>query len=203
MDLAFLPATDPGDKTYGTIPTQIATRPDACVRQVSYPSLAWYNAAVRREAIAQIRAWGVAPVILVGFSKSGLGAWNIARAIPDLVSTTIIFDAPVTREQLPSWDARPFYADNAAWLADLPSRTIRDFHSAMPTTHQLILISGEGFHEEMCTLSLALDEAGLAHAFLPRPHMKHHWNSGWIEEGLIKSLEHSPAGDRLKAPPEE
>ena len=52
----------------------------------------------------------------------------------------------------------------------------------------LVLISGGSFFDEMCTLSLAMDEAGIAHAFLPRPHLKHHWNSGWIEEGLSEML---------------
>ena len=74
MDIVFLPATDPGDTTCGTIPKELAGYPDASVRQVRYPALVWYNDAVRKEAVAQIRACGAAPVVLVGSSKSGLGA---------------------------------------------------------------------------------------------------------------------------------
>ena len=195
MDIVFLPATAPSDETYGTIPRKMVGYPGSSVRQVCYPSLVWYNDGVRKEAIAQIRAWGVAPVVLVGFSKSGLGAWNLARSIPDIVSATIIFDAPVAREHLPPWGTDAFYANDTEWQRDLPANTIQSFASAMPTSHQLVLISGEGFHDEMRTLSQALDEAGLAHAFLPRPHMKHHWNSGWIEEGLNTLLEQADGGD--------
>jgi pimeloyl-ACP methyl ester carboxylesterase len=182
LNLVFLPVSAPGDDEYGTIPNQIAG-PDTTNRQVTYPILVWYNQAVRQEAIEQIRAWALDPVVLVGFSKSGLGAWNLARTIPDRVRATIIFDAPVAREQ-PEWDIGAFYAEDAAWQDDLPIRTIREFEAAMPAPHQLILISGEVFHEEMCAFSRELDRAGLAHAFLPRPHLKHQWNSGWIEEGL-------------------
>ncbi len=184
LNLVFLPATGPGDITFGTIPDSIAGYPDASIRRVGFSRLVWYNEAVRKETIAQISAWDVAPIVLVGFSKSGLGAWNIARTIPDLVSATIIFDAPAARLQLPPWGTDAFYPDDAAWQANLPIRTIREFKTAMHTEHQLVLISGANFHDEMSALSDALAANGVPHLFLPCPDMKHHWNSGWIEVGL-------------------
>lgn len=189
IHLVFLPATDPGDETYGTVPERIESYPAVSTHQVHYPTMVWYNEAVRREAVAQIRSLDVASVILVGFSKSGLGAWNIAQTIPDRISGTIIFDSPVASEDRQRFGTAPFYRDDTSWHRDLPLRTIREFQAVMPKEHNLVLVSGEGFHEEMCALSDAMDEAGLAHAFLPRPHLKHHWNSGWIEEGLREMLE--------------
>lgn len=184
LNLVFLPATEPGDKTYGSVPERIEGYPGALLRQVHFPTLVWYNEPVRREAIAQIRAWGGEPVILVGFSKSGLGAWNILRTIPDRISATIIFDAPVAREKLPPWGTAPFYADDASWQQDLPLRTVADVQAVVVDTHKLVLLSGVGFHEEMCTLAQALAGTRVRHVFLPRPNLKHHWQSGWVEEGL-------------------
>jgi hypothetical protein len=97
---------------------------------------------------------------------------------------TIIFDSPVARDALPPWGTAPFYKDDAAWQEDLPLRTCEQFKAVMPANHKLVLISGTGFHAEMCTLSDKLSGIGLEHIFLPRPDMKHHWNSGWLEEGL-------------------
>lgn len=182
--LVFLPATADDDPRYGTIPTQLEGYPDASILRVRYPSMVWYNRAVRAEAIDQIRSWRVAPLVLIGFSKSGLGAWNIARAIPERVAATIIFDGPVARQVLPPWGAAPFYADDAAWQRDLPLNTLAEFQAAVPAPHRLVLISGRSFHQEMETLSLALGSAAVQHTFLPRPTMEHHWNAGWIEEGL-------------------
>jgi len=189
MNLVFLPATEPGDNTYGVVPEKIASCPKALIHTIQYPNLVWYNERVRAEAIAQIRAFKVSPIILVGFSKSGLGAWNIMRTIPDLISGTIIFDSPVARETLPPWGTGPFYEDDSSWQNDLPIRTIEEFQASMPETHQLILISGPSFHDEMCQLSDELSKSGSVHSFLPRPHLKHHWNSGWIEEGLNEIVE--------------
>ena len=189
MNLVFLPATHPGDQTYGAVPERIEGHPAAAIYQIRYPTLVFYNEAVREDAIAQIRSLGVSPVVLVGFSKSGLGAWNIARTIPELVSGTIIFDVPVAYEDCPCLGTGSFYEDNASWQKDLPIHTVREFQAATGKTHRLVLISGEAFHEQMCALSHAMTRIGLDHAFLPRPHMKHHWNSGWIEEGLNEMAE--------------
>lgn len=188
MNLVFLPATEPGDRTYGTVPERVEGYPAARIHEVHYPSMVWYNEGIRKEAIAQILALDVESVILVGFSKSGLGAWNIARTIPDRVSGTIIFDAPVARDERHPSETAPFYASDVSWQEDLPIRTVPDFQAAMPGTHSLVLISGSSFHEEMCRLSYTLSKAGAKHVFLPRPHRQHHWDSGWVEEGVSRVL---------------
>ena len=109
--------------------------------------------------------------------------------IPDRVAGTIIFDAPVGTEDRNRFDTDAFYEDEASWQRDLPLHSVNDFQAVMPESHSLVLISGEVFHTEMSALSKMMDEAGLTHAFLPRPGLKHHWNSGWIEEGLAELLE--------------
>lgn len=84
---------------------------------------------------------------------------------------------------------QPFCADDDAWQADLPLRNVQAFDAALPKTHRLVLISGANFHEEMGSLSQALSDIGHKHVFVDRRDMKHHWNSGWIEEGLKRFLE--------------
>lgn len=184
MNLVFLPATDSSDDTHGQPPDRVADFPEASCYTVKYPELVWYNANIRSQAIAQIQSRDRRPIVLVGFSKSGPGAWNIARAIPELVSATIIFDAPMTREELPMWGAEQFYKGDKDWQKDLPINSISEFQDAMSDTHRLVLISAEGWHSEMAQMSKALSLAGCRHSFIARPDMKHHWNSGWIEEGL-------------------
>ena len=183
VNIVFLPATDPDDRNFGTIPERIEGHPEVDIHHVRFPVMVWYNKAVRDQALQQIDSLHLASMVVVGFSKSGLGAWNIARSIPEHVEATVIFDAPVASEKLLQW-AVPYYTDNETWLADLPIRHVPDFKAAMPARHKLVLISGAQFHDEMSALSRALAAAGTEHVFLPRPHLKHHWNSGWIEEAL-------------------
>jgi pimeloyl-ACP methyl ester carboxylesterase len=182
--LVFLPATAPGDRTYGTIPELLPEFPAATVHAVRFPDLVWYNREIRAQAVAQIRALNLPPVVLVGFSKSGLGAWNIAREHPELVGAVIIFDAPVFRDVLPPWETDAFYADDKAWREDLPLRQMAGPARLFPAGLPLILVSGATFHDEMAELSRALCRIGIEHTFHSSPNYPHHWNSGWIEAAL-------------------
>lgn len=192
MNLVFLPATDPEDTTYGSIPQRIEGYPDVALYPLYFPHLVWYNKPVRDQAIRQIEALQLSSFVLVGFSKSGLGAWNIARSMPDRVEATLIFDAPVARTEVPPWGTTGFYPNREMWLADLPIRSVSDFKAAMPAKHRLILIAGANFPDEMSALSQALTTANAEHTFLSRPHLIHHWNSGWIKEGLGVLTPRSP-----------
>jgi len=184
MNLVFLPATESSQTQYGVVPQHLDQFPEAVVHTVNFPHLVWYNSSVQAEAIAQIRALGLSSFVLIGFSKSGLGAWNITRQMPDLVSATIIFDSPMTRESLPSWGTSPFYQDDLAWQKDLPANSIDHFCDVTKKDHQLILISSSSFHNEMLELSTQLEDRNYSHHFLNRHDLEHHWNSGWIEDGL-------------------
>ena len=183
-NLVFLPATPPGDPQYGTSPERFDRYPDVACHHVRFASQVWYNAAVCDQAATQIAALGLDTFGLVGFSKSGLGAWNLTLAMPDRVAVTIIFDAPVTGDHWPHPSAAEFYPDDAAWQQDLPLRRIAEFRAVVPASHRLILVSGKCFHDEMCRFSQVLREAGVAHEFLSQPQRPHHWQSGWIEEVL-------------------
>jgi len=182
--IIFLPATDPSDETYGRIPSHLPACPNQTLHAIAFPTVVWYNPAVRAEAAAQIRALNLPPAILVGFSKSGLGAFHLAYELPDRIAATVIFDAPVARETCPPWGTAPFYENDVAWHRDLPMRTIDVFERSVAKTHKLILISGTSFHDEMRRFAEALGKTTVNHLFFPRPTMRHHWQSGWIEEGL-------------------
>ncbi len=184
MNLVFLPATHPEDHAYGQIPEACDEYPQAQIHQVHFPRMVWYNRDVQLEALRQIDALGLESLILIGFSKSALGAWNLARQRPDLVRATLLFDAPMIRSTLPPWGTAPFYGGDLDWQEDLPLNQIDSYQEAMPADHQLILISGATYHEEMCIFSDAAAARGLEHRFLQQPDLPHHWNSGWIEQGL-------------------
>jgi len=123
--------------------------------------------------------------ILIGFSKSGLGAINIGCVMPYFFSHIIVFDAPLVRRQLPPWDTKGFYSSDAQWQRDLPARKVAQIAQC---PWRLVLISGEAFGDEMRDFSLLLNSCGYKHEFIASPKRKHSWNSGWIELGLKRAL---------------
>lgn len=180
IDLVLLPATKPADTTYGRTPTAI---PGARAHPLPFPRLVWYNRTVRAEAAQMIAALGLARFVLVGFSKSGLGAWNLAQELPTPPLATIIFDAPMARRQLPPWQTAAFYRDDREWLVDLPLAQVA---AGRWPPGRLLLCTGANFHDEMLACSTALRAAGAAHGLLPAPARVHHWDSGWLPEALAR-----------------
>jgi hypothetical protein len=180
-DVVFLPATAPRDITYGSIPCELPAGYHAQCRNVEFDRLVWYNAEIRKQAITQIEKIAKPGALLVGFSKSGLGAINIGCAMPDFFSHIIVFDAPLMRRQLPPWGTQQFYRSDSQWQRDLPARKIRRISQC---SWKLILISGESFGNEMREFSLLLNSFDCDHDFIASPKRAHNWNSGWIEPGL-------------------
>lgn len=183
-ELVLLPATAPENRQYGKIPDRVCARPDLRCHPVHFPVQVWYNARIRAEALRQIASFSPGRPLLVGFSKSALGAWNLTREAPAQFAGTLLFDAPVARPELPPWETGDFYANDTEWQADQPLLNLDRFLKSVPDTHPLVLISGALFHDEMTALSQALTARGREHDFLPRPHLAHRWDSGWLEEGL-------------------
>jgi pimeloyl-ACP methyl ester carboxylesterase len=183
IDVVILPATHPDDPTFGFAPTRVAAQPQARLHAVRFPGVVWYNRAVRDQAMAQIRGLRLASCVLVGFSKSGLGAWNLACQMADQVQGVIIFDAPLASDDWRRW-GEEFYQDDVAWQEDLPLRQVRRDPAVWPGHASLVLISGSSFHAQMVQFAAALGRHGTPHQFLPRPGMPHHWDAGWLEQGL-------------------
>lgn len=148
---------------------------------VPFDSQVWYNRQICAQVCAYLDSLPHEVFTLIGFSKSALGAWNVTRMFGPRILKTVLFDAPVARQQLPPWQTEAFYPDDAHWQSDLPLNTIDDFIKARAPNHQLTLISGELFHPEMLILHQALLAKQANHTWHPTHHFKHHWNSGWLQ----------------------
>ncbi|MBT3342675.1 MAG: hypothetical protein HN712_26685 [Gemmatimonadetes bacterium] len=187
MDIVYLPATEPEDATYGFPPSQIVGRSDLVFHEVRFGHMVWYNEQIRAEALEQIAALNLDRLVLVGFSKSGLGAWHLTRALGDRVEATIIFDAPFAHEAIPTqWGAGPFYSDVETWREELPIRRVTDLELQGHRGHRLILVSGVNFDADMVAMGDQLAEADCPHTLLRRPELTHHWSSGWLELALTE-----------------
>jgi pimeloyl-ACP methyl ester carboxylesterase len=133
--------------------------------------------------VDQLRALPATRPVLVGFSKSGLGAWNLARELGDALAATVIFDAPMARLQTPPWDAARFYPDDAAWQRDLPALHVPQMTGRF-APGPLIMVTGCKFHDEMVQVSRRMAQAKIDHCLLPQPQREHHWQSGWLQDAL-------------------
>jgi hypothetical protein len=177
MTYILLPATSPGDPTFGEAPERMP-HGEAAFR-VRFDREVWYNPEIRRAALAQILdAAPPRPWALVGFSKSGLGAISLAIEHP-LFAAVIVFDAPVAMTGLPPWNTSAFY-DQAGWERDLPINRLGAIREMLGRT-RFRHVGGASFSVQHARLDaeLAVSPAG-SYEHVSEPGMAHHWASGWV-----------------------
>jgi pimeloyl-ACP methyl ester carboxylesterase len=191
MPKAFvLPATEPDDRSFGVLPPEELA--GYTVIHIRFPGLVWYNAAIRAETWQQIVVADPGPDdVLIGFSKSGHGALNLALDHPDVFGRIVVFDGPICRPELFPWSTGGFYTQQT-WSEDRPLGRLAGLVKLSRHT-ELILVSGDGFADEMRQMHRAIFDAG-GHCRLYDWQLPHRWDSGWIRRSLAASAAEGGGG---------
>lgn len=124
--------------------------------------------------------------LLLGFSKSGWGAWSLLLRHPDVFHRAAAWDAPLAMQRFGKYGNRPIFGTQenfeAYRVTDLLRKTEFGKH------HRLILLGRGNFHREH-------QEIERLHAALPPEQRfplidrdgvkrKHDWHSGWVPEAV-------------------
>jgi hypothetical protein len=177
----YLPASAPDNHNFGKVPDAPAV-PGNAILAVRFEKEVWYNKAWRAKTLEQIRPSLAEINLLIGFSKSGLGALNIAIDNPGMFHSVIIFDAPLMHQELPSWNTAEFYSQET-WAEDLPQNRLSGLKE-LSDRAAIIHISGDNFAEDHQALHELLTAHDIRASFLARPQLLHSWESGWVQEAL-------------------
>jgi hypothetical protein len=123
--------------------------------------------------------------LLVGFSKSGWGAWSLLLRHPNVFYRAAAFDAPMMMDAPGKYGSGPIFStvDNfrkyqisslleqrAAHLRKEPSR--------------LTLIGQGNFQPEHLQLKSRVESEEIPHTWIEGSVRKHSWHSGWLAEAL-------------------
>lgn len=117
---------------------------------------------------------------LLGFSKSGAGAFSLLLRHPDLFQRALAFDAPLMRERLKK--GKEVFDTQANFENYSVPVLLRKQGTKLGKEERLILL-GEGFlnknHEQLHAL---LNELDIPHIYRQGTERRHSWDSGWIPE---------------------
>jgi hypothetical protein len=124
---------------------------------------------------------------LLGFSKSGWGAFSLLLRSPDAFGAAVAWDAPLmadgflfemgqivgTRENLESYRIPRLLADRA---------------EAVRRTKRLGLFGYSNFREHTQGAHALMEKLGIPHDYADGPRLPHRWDSGWLEAALQSLL---------------
>lgn len=151
-------------------PTNPEIRQETYLVDVVVPAVERHYPA-RRDASAR---W------LVGFSKSGWGAWSLLLRHPDRFSRAVAWDAPVMMDEPGRYGSGPIFGDARNFrryrLVDL----LRRQREVLLERERLALLGYGNFRADHRQMHELLERIGVPHAYRDGPQQPHHWSGGWL-----------------------
>jgi hypothetical protein len=153
---------------------------DSAVRQESYFLQAVLPLVERNyPAIAEPRGR-----MLLGFSKSGWGAWTLLLRHPDVFGRAAAWDAPLTTMRFGKFGSGPIFGTKENFAKVDVGQLLRKRGKSLGREPRLILLGKGGFAEDTAATHVLLDSLAIPHLYRDGPLRKHNWHSGWVREAV-------------------
>jgi S-formylglutathione hydrolase FrmB len=122
--------------------------------------------------------------LLVGYSKSGYGAFALLLRHPELFEKAAAWDAPLMMKK-PEYGMAPIVGTmenfrQNYWLSKLFKEKAGEFGGPVRLFH----LGYDNFRDQHEAAEKLLTELKIAHQYRDGPKRKHSWNSGWLPDAV-------------------
>ena len=122
--------------------------------------------------------------LLIGFSKSGWGAFSLLLRHPDTFAKAAAWDAPLMKGKPDQFGMGPLFGTQENFEQYQISRLLKGQAPQLREEARLIHLgygNFRGHHEQAEKL---LTELRISHQYKDGPKRKHDWHSGWLTEAV-------------------
>lgn len=134
------------------------------------------------------------PKALLGFSKSGWGAWSLLMRHPALFASAVAWDAPFTLAQPDRWGTEELFADQSHFGAHRPDLLAPRVAAVLGVSPRLAMLGYGNFREHHLAMHEIMSRARIAHHHIDGPWRDHNWHSGWLEQAVQLAHAMTPVG---------
>lgn len=120
--------------------------------------------------------------LLVGFSKSGWGAWSLLLRNPDVFGKAAAWDAPLMQSLPNRFGMGPIFGTRENFRDYEITALLRRRAKLLRKSNRLVLTGYGNFRKHHVQVREILNELGAQCVYLDGPHRKHVWGSGWLPE---------------------
>ncbi|MCA9075509.1 MAG: hypothetical protein KDA93_10790 [Planctomycetaceae bacterium] len=138
---------------------------------------------------------GRAGRLLVGFSKSGCGAWSLLLRRPDVFDKAGAWDAPLMMDAPGKYGSGPIFGTPENFAKYEIQSLLRTKGPTLGDQPRLILTGYDAFREHHIQTHKLLDNIGIPHVYRDGQCRKHSWHSGWLEESVELMLLHDGSAE--------
>ena len=130
--------------------------------------------------------------LLLGFSKSGWGAWSLLLRHPDLFERAVAWDAPLLLDRPGPYGSGDIFGTPENFARYELLARLRGLRGQWTDSHRLILPGHANFRREHLDLHRQLTDWQVPHDFVDAGPEKHDWHSGWVEPAVRRLLADLP-----------
>ena len=122
--------------------------------------------------------------LLLGFSKSGWGAWALLLRHPDLFDKAAAWDAPLMKSKPDQFGMDGIFATQENFEKHQIGRLLDTCAGELRGGERLILTGYGNFRGHHVEAHERLTTLGIPHAYRDGPQRNHDWHSGWVAEAV-------------------
>ncbi len=120
--------------------------------------------------------------LLLGFSKSGWGAYSLLLRHPDTFGKAAAWDAPLLMEKHGMYGGGDIFGTVENFATYRVTKLLEDNAAKFQQEPRLILLGYGNFREHHKGAHELMDKLKVAHEYRDGPSRKHDWHSGWVKE---------------------
>jgi S-formylglutathione hydrolase FrmB len=122
--------------------------------------------------------------LLLGFSKSGWGAWSLLLRHPDRFSRAAAWDAPLAMASPTKYGMQGVFATQENFEPYQITTALERNVAHLKGPARLGLFGYGNFRDQHVTVHDRLVEMGIPHEYRDGPKREHTWSSGWVTEAV-------------------
>jgi hypothetical protein len=120
--------------------------------------------------------------LLLGFSKSGWGAFSLLLRHPDVFARAAAWDAPLLLARPDRYGAGPIFGTPENFEKYRVTKLLEERAVELRGEARLILLGYGNFRDEHRAAHALMDNLRIAHEYRDGPARRHDWHSGWVAE---------------------
>jgi hypothetical protein len=132
--------------------------------------------------------------LLLGFSKSGWGAFSLLLRHPDVFGAAAAWDAPFSRLKPDAYDMIDIFGTQANFDHYCIFNLLRKRGQFVGKNHRFVVLGYALFQEDASAVHTLMNDLGIPHVYSNNHWSKHAWDSEWVPTAVALLLETEPAG---------
>jgi S-formylglutathione hydrolase FrmB len=122
--------------------------------------------------------------LLLGFSKSGWGAFSLLLRHSDIFGGAAAWDAPLMKLQPDAWGMIDIFGTQQNFDEYCISNLLCKRGRSVGKTHRLVLMGYGLFQEDISATHALMMKLGIQHIYTNDHWYKHAWDTGWLPQAV-------------------